>query len=88
MKPQKVTDALSMPLGPHLQVLGNRQIKAEGVTGLLAIEKNCIRLRMGRQVTEIRGEHLRIVRMNPAGTLVEGNITEILLQTPERGKDR
>ena len=26
-------------------------------------------------------EHLRIVRMNPAGTLVEGNITEILLQT-------
>ena len=48
MKPQKVTDALSMPLGPHLQVLGNRQIKAEGVTGLLAIEETCIRLRMGR----------------------------------------
>lgn len=81
MKPQKVTDALSVPMGPHLQVLGNRQIKAEGVTGLLAIEETCIRLRMGRQVTEIRGEHLRIVRMNPAGTLVEGKITEILLQT-------
>lgn len=77
----RVTDALALPMGPHMEILGCRQVRAEGVTGLLTVEDNKVRLRMGAQVAEVAGEKLSIVRMGLDGLVLEGVIRQITLSS-------
>lgn len=81
MKSFRMTDALALPMGPHMDILGCRQVRAEGVTGLLAVEDGRVRMRMGAQVAEVTGEKLVIMRMDHDGLVLEGVIRQITLSS-------